>query len=190
MPIFEDFCRSLGAIVITRPSNGDAATRVANAMAQLLKDDLWLPSEWAAPSAERYQQHLLYRDPEARFCVVSFVWGPGQHTPIHDHGGLWGVVGVLRGSERSTRYIQHGDGRLVQGPSTTLTAGMIDILDPDEGDIHAVDNALPGAVSVSIHAYGGDIGTIERTRFDADGSPHVFISRYSAQPPLIEAIPS
>ncbi len=31
-----------------------------------------------------------------RFCVVSFVWGPDQATPIHNHT-VWGLVGVLRG---------------------------------------------------------------------------------------------
>ncbi len=183
-----DFCRALEAIATDHLPSGAAGARAADAMAGLLKDDAWLPAPWAAPSAERYQQHLLYRDPNARFSVVSFVWGPGQHTPIHDHGGLWGVVGVLRGSERSTRYTRLEDGRLVQGVSSTLTAGMLEVLDPVEGDIHAVDNALPDSVSVSIHAYSGDIGSVERRTFDANGTPHLFISRSSAQPPLIEAL--
>lgn len=183
-----DFCRALEAIATDHVPTGTAGARAADAMVALLKDDAWLPPPWAAPSAERYQQHLLYRDPEARFSVVSFVWGPGQHTPIHDHGGLWGVVGVLRGSERSTRYTRLEDGCLVRRASSTLTAGMIEILDPAQGDIHAVDNALPDSVSVSIHAYGGDIGTVERRSFDADGTPHPFVSRYSAQPALMEAL--
>lgn len=184
----QNFCRALDRIAGAGLPTGEAAARAAEAMAPLLQGDAWLPEPWAAPSPERYQQHLLYCDPQGRFSVVSFVWGPGQRTPIHDHGGLWGVVGVLRGAENSTRYARRADGSLAEGERTTLMAGMIDILDPATGDIHAVDNALPDAVSVSIHAYGGDIGTIERSSFDADGTAHRFVSRYSAQGPMLEAL--
>jgi predicted metal-dependent enzyme (double-stranded beta helix superfamily) len=43
--------------------------------------------------------------------VVSFVWAPGQGTPIHDHR-VWGLVGVLRGAETSERFVRQGDGSL------------------------------------------------------------------------------
>ena len=68
-------------------------------LATLLADDAWLPDAWAAPRADRYAQHLLHCDPMERFSVVSFVWGPGQRTPVHDHT-VWGLVGILRGAER------------------------------------------------------------------------------------------
>ena len=53
-------------------------------LAELVAHDAWLPARWAQPDPERYQQFLLYRDPAARFSVVSFVWAPGQATPVHD----------------------------------------------------------------------------------------------------------
>ena len=31
-------------------------------------------------------------------------WGPGQGTPVHDHGGLWCVEGVVEGQIAVTRY--------------------------------------------------------------------------------------
>jgi hypothetical protein len=52
---------------------------------------------------DRYAQYLLHADPLERFSVVSFVWGPGQRTPVHDHT-VWGLVGVLRGAERCDEY--------------------------------------------------------------------------------------
>jgi 3-mercaptopropionate dioxygenase len=58
----------------------------------LIAHDDWLPDEFAVPSPERYRQYLLHCDPLERFSVVSFVWGPGQSTPIHDHT-VWGLVG-------------------------------------------------------------------------------------------------
>ena len=70
---------------------------VREAMARLVAKDDWLPDEVAKPHPQYYQQYLLYRDPSDRFSVVSFVWGPGQKTPVHDHT-VWGVIGMLRGS--------------------------------------------------------------------------------------------
>ena len=54
-------------------------------LADLIAHDDWLPDACAAPHADHYQQYLLHCDPKERFSVVSFVWGPGHTTPIHDH---------------------------------------------------------------------------------------------------------
>jgi predicted metal-dependent enzyme (double-stranded beta helix superfamily) len=75
----------------------------AQALGRLVRDEDWLPLAYTVPHPDYYQQFLLYRDPEARFSVVSFVWGPGQQTPIHDHQ-VWGLVGVLRGAEYSQGF--------------------------------------------------------------------------------------
>ena len=64
----------------------------------LITNDDWLPDEFSVPSPESYRQYLLHCDPLERFSVVSFVWGPGQKTPVHDHT-VWGLVGVMRGAE-------------------------------------------------------------------------------------------
>ena len=64
------------------------------AMRALVAHDDWLPESATRPHPQYYQQYLLYRDPAARFSVVSFVWGPGQKTPVHDHT-VWGVIGVF-----------------------------------------------------------------------------------------------
>ncbi|MSQ54276.1 MAG: cysteine dioxygenase [Betaproteobacteria bacterium] len=57
----------------------------------LVTADDWLPGEFAIPSNESYRQYLLYCDPRERFSAVSFVWQPGQKTPVHDHT-VWGLV--------------------------------------------------------------------------------------------------
>ncbi len=68
--------------------------RGTDLMAELIRDDAWLPDAFAQPHPDRYCQYLLHCDPLERFSVVSFVWGPGQSTPIHDHM-VWGIVGVI-----------------------------------------------------------------------------------------------
>jgi predicted metal-dependent enzyme (double-stranded beta helix superfamily) len=145
----------------------------------LVSDDDWLPQEYAEPDPLRYRQYLLHCDSAERFSVVSFVWGPGQVTPIHDHR-VWGMVGVLRGAERVQSYAYAADGRLApSGPSLRLEPGDVDIFGPACGDIHRVANAYDDRVSISIHIYGANIGAVERATYDEGGRAKRFISGYS-----------
>ncbi len=144
----------------------------------LIARDDWLPDDFARPDPQRYRQYLLYCDPHERFSLVSFVWGPGQCTPIHDHT-VWGLVGVMRGGERSIGYRATPMGIEPTGESQ-LKPGDIEAVSPRIGDIHAVFNALADRPSVSIHVYGGNIGSVKRSVFDGvTGAPKDFVSGYS-----------
>lgn len=146
---------------------------------QLVAVDDWLPRQFAQADARFYRQYLLYGDPLQRFSVVSFVWGPGQRTPIHNHT-VWGVIGMLRGAEYSRRYELRGDGLAALDGEQRLERGQVAVVSPAIGDIHAVRNAFDDAVSISIHVYGGNIGTIERSVFKLDGQRRqTFVSGYS-----------
>lgn len=154
--------------------------KVGDAMRALVAEDDWLDPAFAEPHPYHYQQYLLYADPDDRFSVVSFVWGPGQQTPIHDHT-VWGVVGMLRGAELTQDYELVADGppRPV-GEEIQLMPGAVAMVSPTIGDVHRVRNALDDRVSISIHAYGGNIGKIQRHVFPAEGgAPKAFISGYS-----------
>jgi len=151
-----------------------------NLLSDLINHDDWLPDEFAQPSPEQYQQFLLYCDPMERFSVVSFVWGPGQTTPVHDHT-VWGLVGVMRGTELCEDFtLESGTGRLRSGGSHELPSGSIDLVSPQVGDIHKVSNAFTDRESVSIHVYGANIGAVRRHTFEPDtGQEKTFISGYS-----------
>jgi predicted metal-dependent enzyme (double-stranded beta helix superfamily) len=148
-------------------------------LAGLVSRDDWLPDAYAQPSAEGYRQYLLHCDSRERFSVVSFVWGPGQGTPIHDHR-VWGLVGVLRGTERVEKFRRRHDGQLEPlGTAEHLYEGEVEGFSPRKGDIHRVANAREHEPSVSIHVYGGNIGAVERATFDAEGRPKRFVSGYA-----------
>jgi predicted metal-dependent enzyme (double-stranded beta helix superfamily) len=151
-------------------------------LAELIARDDWLPDTHAAPDPARYRQYLLYRDPAARFSVVSFVWGPGQSTPIHDHT-VWGLVGVLRGAEVAQSYVRDGD-TLRATAEERLEPGAIDAVSPTVGDLHRVSNGLADRPSVSIHVYGADIGAVNRSTYDDAGRAKPFVSGYSDAPAL------
>ncbi|MEJ7933027.1 cysteine dioxygenase [Sphingobium sp. AN558] len=148
-------------------------------LGRLIAKDDWLPPEYARPHPDRYQQYLLHCDSRERFSVVSFVWGPGQSTPVHDHG-VWGLVGILRGSEKVERFSRLPTGGLVPEGEALLREGEVDAVSPRIGDIHRVSNGRDDAPSVSIHVYGGNIGAVQRTIYVPNGKPKPFISGYAS----------
>jgi len=174
-----DFVTGLADLVSLNGDEDELLEAGGALLARLVSHDDWLPDEFARPSPERYQQYLLHCDSRERFSVVSFVWGPGQATPIHDHR-VWGLVGVLRGAEKVEQFRRRDDGALEQvGPAMSLYECEVEAISPTQGDIHRVSNALPDAPSVSIHVYGGNIGAVERATYQPDGSARRFISGYA-----------
>lgn len=71
----------------------------------------------------------------SRFSVISFVWGPGQRTPIHDHR-TWGLVGILRGGEISTTYQCLPGGGLEVGETERLDPGRVVAVSPSIVAVH------------------------------------------------------
>ncbi len=148
-------------------------------MASLVAHDDWLPDALAKPHPDYYTQYLLYGDPLERFSLVSFVWGPGQTTPIHDHT-VWGVIAMLRGAELDQHYRRTSEGIVQAGGESRLHQGEVACVSPRIGDIHRVSNAYNDRVSISIHLYGGNIGRIRRSVYNpATGEPKEFVSGYS-----------
>jgi predicted metal-dependent enzyme (double-stranded beta helix superfamily) len=148
-------------------------------LADLVTHDDWLPEEFARPHPERYQQYLLYCDPYERFSLASFIWGPGQTTPVHDHT-VWGMVGVMRGAELCEEYARDAAGKLGKTGRHRIAPGGIDLVSPTIGDIHTVSNPLTDRVSVSIHCYGANIGAVKRHIYAPGGEVKDFISGYAS----------
>jgi predicted metal-dependent enzyme (double-stranded beta helix superfamily) len=145
----------------------------------LIARDDWLPEACSTPRADRYAQYLLHCDPLERFSVVSFVWGPGHRTPVHDHT-VWGLVGQLRGAERCEEVRLDGGQPLVTGQAHVMQPGDIEAVSPTVGDWHRVSSARADGPSVSIHVYGANIGAVRRHRLDGEGRIIDFVSGYDA----------
>lgn len=149
------------------------------ALARLIADDAWLPEAFTRPRADRYAQYLLHCDPLERFSVVSFVWGPGQRTPVHDHT-VWGLVGVLRGAERCEEYGAPAPAPHPTGRTHLMHPGDIEAVSPTVGDWHRVGSAREDGTTVSIHVYGANIGAVRRHRVDDAGRIVDFVSGYDS----------
>ncbi|MGE0310347.1 MAG: cysteine dioxygenase [Lautropia sp.] len=174
------YVRAMTDLVASEPDEAALLAAARPLLATLIGEDGWLAPAFAEAGPDTYRQYLLHCDPLERFSVVSFVWGPGHRTPIHDHT-VWGLVGVLRGAEQCVEY-RYEDGRVTPtGQSHRMDAGAIDAVSPTIGDWHVVSNARTDGPSVSIHVYGGNIGAIRRHRVDdATGEVIAFVSGYSS----------
>jgi predicted metal-dependent enzyme (double-stranded beta helix superfamily) len=176
---FRGFLREFSALVDQTSDETLLLDHGSQLLRDLISTDDWLDDRFAQADPERYQQFLLYADARERFSVVSFVWGPNQFTPIHNHT-VWGLIGVLRGAESSQRFKPAITGGLIEdGAPSHLSQGSVEAVSPRIGDIHQVRNALNDQASISIHVYGANIGAVQRSVYKDDGSEKRFISGYS-----------
>lgn len=175
-----DFVQAMTELVDGNPGEASLLAQGRALLGTLVRQDTWLPEAFAQPGPT-YRQYLLHCDPAERFSVVSFVWAPGQVTPVHDHT-VWGLVGMLRGEEISTLMMPDPSGGPVQpGQVDRLSAGEVVAVSPNLHDVHTVENAISDRSSISIHVYGGNIGRIKRHTFDrATSAKSAFVSGYSA----------
>jgi predicted metal-dependent enzyme (double-stranded beta helix superfamily) len=66
------------------------------------------------------------------------------------------------------------------GEPALLRPGDVDAVSPAIGDIHRVANTYDDRVSISIHAYGANIGRVRRHVFDLEtGAVKEFVSGYA-----------
>jgi len=174
-----EFITDLAALLDQQPDEPRILREGGALLAKLVAHDDWLPEAFAEPHPEHYQQMLLHCDSAERFSIVSFVWGPGQRTPIHDHT-VWGLIGMLRGAEYSQSFALDAAGCPVgQGAPVRLEPGQVEAVSPALGDIHRVHNAYDDRVSVSIHVYGANIGGVRRSVYTESGERKPFVSGYS-----------
>lgn len=175
-----EFVTSMTRMVDGHPNEPRALREGRAMLADLLTSSGWLPDDFARSEPGVYRQYLLHCDPLERFSVVSFVWGVGASTPIHDHT-VWGLVGILRGAESCDEYEPTGDQRARRTGEHQLPQGAIEAVSPTVGDWHKVSNARPDGESISIHVYGGNIGAVRRHMIDPKtGLICDFISGYSS----------
>ena len=174
------FIKDLSLLIDNQAGEKIIFTDGKKLLEKLIAVDDWLPEQFAKPHPQYYQQYLLYADPFDRFSIVSFVWGPGQKTPIHNHT-VWGLVGILRGAEKCQLYTPDATGKMMpSGHELTLHPGDVEAVSPTIGDVHVVRNAFDDQASISIHVYGGNIGKIKRSVFDdTTGQEKVFVSGYA-----------
>jgi 3-mercaptopropionate dioxygenase len=160
----QDYVRDIGQVLSRRPAQPVIVREVGQFTRQLCADERWLEERYRTAAADNYCRHLLHRDPQNRFIVLSLVWMPGQATPVHDHS-CWGVMGVLQNSLEEVAFERLDDGsraefaELQEARSADVGAGSVSFLLPPYQEIHRIGN-LTGKPTISIHVYGRDLDEV------------------------------
>jgi 3-mercaptopropionate dioxygenase len=121
--------------------------------------ELPLPERLLQGYSDHYARRLLHRDEERGYSIVAMTWGPRQGTALHDHGGMWCVEGVWKGSIEVQQFElmeQRGETfRFETRGSFQAGIGSAGCLIPPH-EYHVICN--PGeTAAVSVHIYGGEM---------------------------------
>lgn len=126
----------------------------------LSRSALQLPAAYWRTRQDGYARRLLHQDGERGYTAVVMTWAPGQCTPLHDHGGLWCVEGVVDGAMEVTQFDladqSNGSYAFVERGRVRAGVGSAGSLIPPV-DYHVLGNALPDRPSLTLHVYGGDL---------------------------------
>jgi len=178
-----DFVDAAESVIRHVQEPKDTVVAIEPLLRRLVTEPDLLKEKYRRPIRDKaYAQYLLYRPTDHAFSVVSFVWNPGQGSPIHDHC-TWGVIGQYEGEEEESRF-RIIDNRIERIGVVLARPGDVSHVYPPSRDIHQIINrsARP---TISIHIYGGDIGSQRRHTYDPNtASMQEFISGYD---PLAES---
>jgi 3-mercaptopropionate dioxygenase len=176
---FGNFIEAVELVIHQPQEPKDIVLAIEPLLRRLVAEPDWLEEKYcrAIPS-KAYAQYLLHRPADHTFSVVSFVWNPGQGSPIHDHC-TWGVIGQYQGEEEESRF-RIIDTRLERIGVVVARPGDVSHVYPPSRDIHQINNRSTSP-TISIHIYGGDIGSQRRHAYESStGTLSEFVSGYDA----------
>jgi predicted metal-dependent enzyme (double-stranded beta helix superfamily) len=176
-----DFIEAAESVIRLGRTPKDTVVAIEPMLRCLLLEPGWLNEQHCRVIPSKpYAQHLLHRPADHAFSIVSFVWNPGQSSPIHDHC-TWGVIGQYQGEEEETRF-RFVDNRLERIGVALARPGDVSHVYPPSRDIHQISNRT-NKPTISIHIYGGDIGSQQRHAYDPNtGAMRDFVSGYDSVP--------
>lgn len=104
-----------------------------------------------------FRRWLMLSRRQPAVSVLVMAWPVGHVTPVHDHGGLWGLEIVLAGALEVQPYTRNGDGSLCEQARTWLAPGDATWFDTQDACTHRCRNLSRREATLSLHVYGGDL---------------------------------
>lgn len=142
----------------TRTPTTAAIGAAADAVAELISTQpCRIPDSWLSPGPLSYRRFELWRDPELDCQILAMVWPVGARTPIHDHGGAFGIEAVWAGELSVTDF------RVLESTRNAVRLGVSDTRRFSSGqlltmqapaDLHLCRNPSQHGATVSLHVYG------------------------------------
>ncbi len=106
----------------------------------------------------RFERWLLAERRSPALSALVTAWPPGHVTPVHDHGGLWGLEVVLVGALEVQSYVRDpSDGNLLAQGRNWLGPGDATWFEGDPQHAHRCRNLSRHDTALTLHVYGGDL---------------------------------
>ena len=127
------------------------------------------------PEKGHYENLLFYEDPDYGFVINALIKEAGEATPIHDHGEVLTVYGVLAGGETVRRYRRTDDGaddgkiELEMVGDHEVAPGYIDFVPP--GEIHVEYNGPHRTIGIIVR--NGNVGKNLQNWYDKSSGTRV-----------------
>jgi predicted metal-dependent enzyme (double-stranded beta helix superfamily) len=169
--------KSLEEIVSSSTNYTQLISRACSAMNQVIKNNNLFTEEHIQAVFEGKANSMLYKSPHNGFVIQLFTWGKNWATPVHDHDGTWGVMGIYRNKLMVKEYFaEHVPSQrqynIEEIESYTAYEGNVCYFETEPYNTHKVWNPYD-EMSISIHVYGKELkeynifdlenGKIERT---------------------------
>ncbi|WP_243049943.1 cysteine dioxygenase family protein [Dyella sp. RRB7] len=105
-----------------------------------------------------FERWLVAQRGKPELSVLVMAWPANFATPIHDHGGLWGLEMSLHGAleVESWQRDAHGQNLRLCGRDW-LGPGDASWFDADDSYAHRCRNLSRQETALTLHVYGGDL---------------------------------
>ena len=105
-----------------------------------------------------FERWLVAQRGKPDVSVLVMAWPANYATPLHDHGGLWGLELTLHGALEVESWDRGADGKaLRQTGRDWLGPGDATWFDTDDCHAHRCRNLSRQETALTLHVYGGDL---------------------------------
>jgi hypothetical protein len=105
-----------------------------------------------------FERWMLAERARPPVSMLVMAWPPGYATPVHDHGGLWGLEATIAGALEVEFFTKDdADHSLLSRGRTWLGPGDATWFDATENHMHRCRNLSRHDTALTLHVYGGDL---------------------------------
>ena len=189
VPTIDQLRRDLHQALTPPPDSQTACVRVCDILKSYARAGLAIPDCLRQTTSPCYARHLIHQEEGDGYCIVAMVWGPGQGTAVHDHGGTWCVEGCMEGQLAVTSYrleeqLSPERVRMQQEDCIEVGPGSVGCLIPPY-EHHKIHNPFE-QTAITIHVYGKELAHC--TRYLEEGEDVFRVEsvplRYTSRPYL------
>ncbi|MGO4703770.1 cysteine dioxygenase [Dyella sp. 2RAB6] len=117
-----------------------------------------------------FERWLLATRGKPGVSILVMAWPANHATPVHDHGGLWGLELALHGALEVQAWSRDAaSGELSLKGQDWLGPGDATWFDADAGYAHRCRNLSRHDTALTLHVYGGDLAKYLAYERSAEG---------------------